>query len=177
MSPTDKIWYIILVGMFLCLLLWFNKGVALSSNHCTSVILEICIFCWHKLIYLVLVYIFDKYLEALWTGHDQFFLFFFFFFPYACPFQEWNRFLCHFLFLLVYCLFIPETKLQSILWFASWLYELGNFFVVSISTSRTLSFSVKGVEFYNGLVMPLHGIYRYPCFVLVLLLESIYVHC
>ena len=68
-SPTDKIWYIILVGMFLCLLVRFNIRVALSSNHCTSVILEICIFCWHKHICLILVYIFDKYMEALWTGY------------------------------------------------------------------------------------------------------------
>ena len=55
-------------------------------------------------------------------------------------------------------------------------HELSNFFVVSISTSKTPSFSIKGVEFYNGLLMPIHGIYKYPCFVLVLLLESIYVH-
>ena len=112
LSPTDKIWYIILVGMFLCLLLWFNKWVALSSNHCTGVILEICIFCWHKHIYLVLVYIFDIYMEALWTGYEQFF-YFFFFFPYVCPFKEWNRFLCRFSFLLVYGLFMPETKLHE----------------------------------------------------------------
>ena len=64
---------------------------------------------------------------------------------------------------------------MSILWFASWWYELSNFFVVSISTSRTPRFTIKVVEFYNGLLMPLHGIYKYPCFVLVLLLESIYV--
>ena len=59
------------------------------------------------------------------------------------------------------------------MWFASWWYELSNFFVVSISTSTTPSFSIKGVEFCNGL---LRGIYKYPCFVLVLLLESICVH-
>ena len=64
---------------------------------------------------------------------------------------------------------------MSILWFVSWWYELSNFFVVSISTSRTPRFTIKVVEFYNGLLMPLHGIYKYPCFVLVLLLESIYV--
>ena len=129
-SPTDKISYIILVGLFLCLLLWFNKWVALSSNHCTGVILEIWIFCWHKHIYLVLVlhhwyiwklciysiciciYIYIYIWKLCELGMTSFF-YFFFFFPYVCPFKEWNRFLCCFSFLLVYGLFMPETKLHE----------------------------------------------------------------
>ena len=76
-------------------------------------------------------YIIDKYMEALYLfnmymyiyiyiyiwklcelGMTSFF-YFFFFFPYVCPFKEWNRFLCCFSFLLVYGLFMPETKLHE----------------------------------------------------------------